>query len=76
MSPAPARPRVGFVLSGGGSRGAYEAGIIQYLREDLPRRLGFQPPLDIVTGTSVGAINAAFIASTMDDLSTQAQRLV
>lgn len=64
------------MLSGGGSRGAYEAGIIQYLREDLPRRLGFQPPLDIVTGTSVGAINAAFVASTMDDPATQAQRLV
>ncbi len=72
----PARPRVGFVLSGGGSRGAYEAGIIQYLREDLPRRLGFQPPIDIVTGTSVGAINAAFVAATMDDLPSQAQRLV
>ncbi len=71
----PARPRVGFVLSGGGSRGAYEAGIIQYLRDDLPRRLGFQPPIDIVTGTSVGAINASFLAATMDDLPTQAQRL-
>ncbi|HVK75667.1 MAG TPA: patatin-like phospholipase family protein [Kofleriaceae bacterium] len=72
----PARPKVGFVLAGGGSRGAYEAGVIQYLREDLPRRLGFQPPIDIVTGTSVGAINAAFLAATMEDVSTQAQRLV
>ncbi len=64
------------MLSGGGSRGAYEAGIIQYLREDLPRRLGFQPSIDIVTGTSVGAINAAFFAATMEDPATQAQRLV
>ncbi len=70
------RPRVGFVLSGGGSRGAYEAGIIQYLREDLPRRLGRHVPIDIITGTSVGAINAAFVAATNDDPATQAQRLV
>jgi NTE family protein len=67
---------VGLVLSGGGSRGAYEAGIIQYLREDLPRRLGGQVPIDVITGTSVGAINAAFLAATNDDPSSQAQRLV
>lgn len=64
------------MLSGGGSRGAYEAGIIQYLREDLPRRLGRHVPIDIVTGTSVGAINAAFVAATADEPATQGQRLV
>ncbi len=63
------------MLSGGGSRGAYEAGIIHYLRTDLAKRLGRHVPIDIVTGTSVGAINAAFLASTMDDLDTQAQRI-
>lgn len=72
----PTRRKVGFVLSGGGSRGAYEAGIIQYLREDLPRRLGHHVPIDIVTGTSVGAINAAFVAATADDPASQGQRLV
>ena len=70
------RPKVGFVLSGGGSRGAYEAGIIHYLRTDLARRLGRHVPLDIVTGTSVGAINAAFLAATMSDPETQAQQIV
>ncbi len=70
------RPRVGFVLSGGGSRGAYEAGIIQFLREDLFRRLGRHVPIDVVTGTSVGAINATFIAATNEDPDTQAKRLV
>ena len=70
------RPRVGLVLSGGGSRGAYEAGIVQYLREDLARRLGRQVPIDIVTGTSVGAINATYIAATNDDPATQARTLV
>lgn len=64
------------MLSGGGSRGAYEAGVVQYLREDLPKRLGYQPNLDIVTGTSVGAINATFVAATNDDPANQGKRLV
>jgi NTE family protein len=70
------RPKIGFVLSGGGSRGAYEAGIIHYLRTDLARRLGRQVPIDIVTGTSVGAINAAFLAATMSEPETQAAQIV
>lgn len=63
------------MLSGGGSRGAYEAGIIHYLRTDLAKRLGRHVPLDIVTGTSVGAINAAFLAATMEDPDLQAARI-
>jgi NTE family protein len=70
------RPKIGFVLSGGGSRGAYEAGIIHYLRTDLARKMGRHVPLDIVTGTSVGAINAAFLAATMDDPGNQAEQIV
>ncbi len=70
------RAKIGFVLSGGGSRGAYEAGIIHYLRTDLAKRLGRHVPLDIVTGTSVGAINAAFLAATMGDPATQADQIV
>ncbi len=69
------RPKIGFVLSGGGSRGAYEAGIIHYLRTDLARRLGRHVPIDIVTGTSVGAINAAFLAATMADPDSQAKQI-
>ena len=69
------RPKIGVVLSGGGSRGAYEAGILHYIRTDLAKRLGRQVPIDIVTGTSVGAINAAFLASTMADPATQAEQL-
>lgn len=43
------------VLSGGGSRGAYECGAWQALREMNIR-------LDAVYGTSIGAINAALVA--------------
>ena len=75
VKPPFTRPRVGFVMSGGGSRGAYEAGIIHYLRTDLAKRLGRHVPIDIVTGTSVGAINAAFLAATMADPDAQAELL-
>ncbi len=75
MQSPSSRPKIGFVLSGGGSRGAYEAGIIHYLRTDLARRLGRHVPIDIVTGTSVGAINAAFIASTMAEPDAQAAQI-
>jgi NTE family protein len=47
---------VGFVLSGGASRGAAQAGMLQALHERKIRP-------DLVVGTSVGAINAASIAS-------------
>ncbi len=43
------------VLTGGGARGAYEAGVIKGLAES-----GCE--FDLVCGTSIGAINAAFFA--------------
>ena len=47
---------VAFVLSGGASLGACQAGMLEALYER-----GIRP--DLLVGTSVGAINAAFIAS-------------
>ena len=32
--------RIALVMSGGGARGAYEAGVLGYLLDDLPHRLG------------------------------------
>jgi NTE family protein len=58
------RPRRALVLSGGGARGAYEAGVLRFLFEALPQRLGHAPRIDIVSGTSVGAIHACFVAAT------------
>lgn len=63
------------MLSGGGSRGAYEAGVIRYLRERLPDRLGHHANIQIITGTSVGAINAAYVAASLDDPDNQARTL-
>ncbi len=60
-------PKIAIVLSGGGARGAYEAGILSFLLDELPRRLGRPPRIDIVTGTSVGAVHACYIAATLGE---------
>jgi len=57
-----ASPRIAVVLSGGGARGAYEAGVLYYLLEELPRLLGKPVRFQIVSGASVGAIHACFLA--------------
>jgi NTE family protein len=54
------KPRVGLVLAGGGARGAYEAGALSVLLPFLERR-GERPT--VLVGTSVGAINAAYLAA-------------
>lgn len=55
----------GIVLGGGGARGAYEAGvlagIVDVLGPDCPQTL-----FDVICGTSVGAINAAWLAAHAD----------
>src|SRR5947209_3669804 len=52
--------RIGSVLSGGGARGAYEAGAISILAPALEAR-DERPTLFV--GTSVGAINAAYMGA-------------
>ncbi|MFL6403324.1 MAG: patatin-like phospholipase family protein [Nitrososphaeraceae archaeon] len=56
------------VLQGGGSLGAYEAGAFKGLYEmvtkaDKERGFKDKPLLDIVAGTSIGAINSAVLVS-------------
>jgi NTE family protein len=60
----PRRPRRALVFSGGGARGAYEAGVVRYIVEELPKRLGHPVHFDILCGTSVGAIHACYLAAT------------
>ncbi len=59
-------PRTGIVLSGGGVRGAYEAGVVAGIVEALGRKSEDPAPFSIFTGSSVGAINAAFLATHAD----------
>jgi NTE family protein len=51
---------VALILAGGGARGAYEAGVLSVLLPVLEQR-GELPR--VVIGTSVGALNAGFIAA-------------
>jgi len=67
--------RRALVLSGGGARGAYEAGVLRFLFEELPKDLGRPPVIDIVTGTSVGAIHACFVAATAHMGAERARRI-
>lgn len=47
---------IGFALEGGGAKGSFQVGAVQALYE-----MGIYP--DVVVGSSIGAINGAFIAS-------------
>ena len=63
------------VLQGGGSLGAYEAGAYQALYEritkaDREKGEKGKPFLNIVAGTSIGAINAAIIVSYVTENNT------
>lgn len=59
--------RLAIVLSGGGARGAYEVGVLSYLFEELEKIRNIPISVDILCGTSVGAINAAFLAAHLKD---------
>ncbi|MBI5242487.1 MAG: patatin-like phospholipase family protein [Elusimicrobia bacterium] len=71
------RPLTALILAGGAARGAYEAGVVPYILEDVARELGRDPPIDIFCGTSVGAVNACILASLAHEPArARAQRLV
>jgi NTE family protein len=70
LPPAGARspggtPRFALIMSGGGARGAYEAGVLSFVLDELPRQLGRPVRFQIVTGTSVGAIHACYVTATL-----------
>jgi len=59
--------RVAVVLSGGGANGAYEVGVLKALMNGMSPVNGYQRLVpDIVTGTSIGAFNASFLAAQWD----------
>ena len=71
-----ATPKVGLVLAGGAARGAYEVGVLEHLVEDVSRDLGYDVPLDVLCGTSVGAINCCCMAAWADEPRARVARLV
>ena len=60
------RDKSGLVLAGGGARGAYEVGVIIGVTQVLAPLGLSASPFKIFTGTSVGAINAAYFAAHAD----------
>lgn len=67
-------PRLALVLSGGGARGAYEAGIIHYIRTALPAKVR-KRRFDVHCGCSVGAINSCFTVATAHDHNLQGKEI-
>lgn len=63
-------PKIAFVLSAGGARGAYQAGVIKAIFEIAPKA-----NITIFTGVSSGAINAAFLAAHADNLTQASKKL-
>lgn len=71
------RPRrTAMILSGGGARGAYEVGVLWYVFDELSRMRGRPPRIDVLCGTSVGAINACYLAAHLADPMLGMRRLV
>jgi NTE family protein len=68
------KPRAGLVLTGGGARAAYQAGVLKAVRDILGRPA--RNPFPILAGTSAGAINVACLAAAADDFSGAVSRLL
>jgi NTE family protein len=54
------RPTIALVLTGGGSRSAYQIGVLRALAEIYPRG---RNPFQIIVGTSAGAVAASVLAA-------------
>lgn len=62
------------ILSGGGARGSYQAGVIKALSE-IADKNKIKYPTPIIAGTSAGSINAAFLAAHADDLKAAGEKI-
>ena len=65
-----ARPRIGLVLSGGGARGLAHIGVLKILERE-------HVPIDVIAGTSMGAIVGGLYASGMkaEDIEQELKRI-
>lgn len=73
---APPRRKVAMILSGGGARGAYEVGVLSYVLDDFARLRKKPPKVDILCGTSIGAVNACYLAAHLAEPTFGVRRLV
>ncbi len=65
---------IGLVLTAGGARGAYQAGVLKRIGE-LPAFADRPSPFPIVAGASAGAINGTMIAAGSSDFRAATRRL-
>lgn len=66
--------KTALVLAGGGARAAYQAGVLQALKEILPDP---KPnPFPVICGTSAGAVNAGALAVYADDFGRAVDNLL
>ena len=65
----------GLVLSGGGARGAYEAGILHYLYVDSPAELREKVHFEVFSGTSIGALHVTTLAAGLKNPSDHIRKI-
>jgi len=61
----------GLVLSGGGARASYQAGVLQYIAQTIQ-----DVDLSIITGVSAGSLNAVYLANDTRGFSAAVENLV
>ncbi len=54
--------KTGLILTGGGARGAFQAGALRAIYE-IATDIGIPQPFRVISGTSAGAINAGFLGA-------------
>jgi NTE family protein len=65
---------IGLVITGGGARGAYQAGVLKRIGE-IPRVNQCGNPFPLIGGASAGAVNGAALAAGSDDFSAASKTL-
>lgn len=64
--------KIALYLAGGGARGAYQAGVLKALHHILQTRT---TPFNMITGVSVGSINAVILAQHANDFASGVRKL-
>ena len=66
-------PKIALHMTGGGARGAYQAGVLKAVAEILNTRT---LPFSLISGTSVGSLNAAILCEYADDFILGVEKIV
>ncbi|MFK7864003.1 MAG: patatin-like phospholipase family protein [Pseudohongiellaceae bacterium] len=73
LLPPEKRRKTGLILSGGGSRAAYQVGVLRAIANLLPKNS--PNPFQIISGTSAGALNGVALAANAQRLRTGVRTL-